>query len=1055
MIKRELDLSFHLDPKQEELYSQLENIGEEIATFYLDALKIINNSEIKSKVNLVAHLAREMDGSLRNIFSETPDEIKCESCNQKINNFSHKNSIYSALNLNPKEEDEFAEKWFSTARKFHGFAHRSGAWKKTKDFESFESYWKEFEEILFELSGSYLNLLNNFDNLLDKEEPNKVILNTLENLLKIEARENYFFRELKKTGWLEGLNNRNYFDPKNIPKPIEFENGWRIHIWKPIKYLEFVSEKLNDDNLDLFMKILNKIIEHREGGNIIDNNNTNYSILKILSNIPADKLEEKHIIFIKETYNSNFENSLISAEIGKSFLPILIDSNRTDLVLKLLKEVILRFMSNERFSFKNFSPVMENYWFVDLFKNNLEYLLKVSHKDLILLSTEKINELINEEENCFHISNFPNLNNLEIHSLSNSYENILLNVLVKSIELKSDNLENDVKLLLKTKKVIFVRVGLFLIDKHYDYLKEIFWELDDNFIENHDLKHELYKLIKNNAIKFTEIQINKIIENIESAEYYIYNEEIRDKILAYKKKEWFEILIPTQNKLVKQEFDKYNKINPNKNKMAGLNFKISDVQVGEAKPLSQEKFNCLEIEDIIKYLNEFKQEEGFGNPSYRGLGEILEQKVINDSNLISENINKFEKMPNRYLPYLFRGFINSSKDKNKFNWEKILNFLNNVIKKEKFWSELTEKQQWFQGEFSNLLEEGLKNENNLIPEYLLNLVKNILLNLSKHEFYFECKSDDTVTFALNSNQGKLISAILFFVFREYNLRKIFNPEIKEYFEEKLKENKFIEINSIIAGYLSQFITIDIKWIEYNFHNIFPRENSKFLKASLDGYFFNNLVYKKSFELIKNKNLYEYLIENFKDWNKNIKSKLTEHIILAFLEDWEDETNVNKLLSFEESVETIIRYIWLRNNKEIIDKEDKVKNIWNLINLKYKSDCKIMSQSLKLLCVFNKLDDDLVQFSLNSTNQNNTIDFSFIIEYLEKFVKESPNSVGNILLRIVENSEDLYDYKKEIVIEIVLELYRSNEKKLADKICNLYAQKHQIYFLREIYNSQSK
>ncbi|MGZ3821562.1 MAG: hypothetical protein ACXVB6_13275, partial [Mucilaginibacter sp.] len=64
-----------LTAEQERIYQGLLQIGELIASFYLDAILIIREEcMLQTKVNLVAHCAREIDGALRGIFA--PDKEK-------------------------------------------------------------------------------------------------------------------------------------------------------------------------------------------------------------------------------------------------------------------------------------------------------------------------------------------------------------------------------------------------------------------------------------------------------------------------------------------------------------------------------------------------------------------------------------------------------------------------------------------------------------------------------------------------------------------------------------------------------------------------------------------------------------------------------------------------------------------------------------------------------------------------------------------------------------------------------------------------------------------
>lgn len=58
-----------LTPRQKKIYRNLQDIGPEIAAFYRDGVKILQNKELETAANLLAHVAREIDGGLRRILA--------------------------------------------------------------------------------------------------------------------------------------------------------------------------------------------------------------------------------------------------------------------------------------------------------------------------------------------------------------------------------------------------------------------------------------------------------------------------------------------------------------------------------------------------------------------------------------------------------------------------------------------------------------------------------------------------------------------------------------------------------------------------------------------------------------------------------------------------------------------------------------------------------------------------------------------------------------------------------------------------------------------------
>ena len=63
-----------LNARQREIYQNLKSIGPEIAAYYLDGIRILQCEDLETSASLLAHIAREIDGGLRDILSS--DEAK-------------------------------------------------------------------------------------------------------------------------------------------------------------------------------------------------------------------------------------------------------------------------------------------------------------------------------------------------------------------------------------------------------------------------------------------------------------------------------------------------------------------------------------------------------------------------------------------------------------------------------------------------------------------------------------------------------------------------------------------------------------------------------------------------------------------------------------------------------------------------------------------------------------------------------------------------------------------------------------------------------------------
>ncbi|GAG62662.1 unnamed protein product [marine sediment metagenome] len=134
---------------------------------------------------------------------------------------------------------------------------------------------------------------------------------------------------------------------------------------------------------------------------------------------------------------------------------------------------------------------------------------------------------------------------------------------------------------------------------------------------------------------------------------------------------------------------------------------------------------------------------------------------------------------------------------------------------------------------------------------------------------------------------------------------------------------------------------------------------------------------------------------------------------------------------------------------------KVKPIWKVLFdvLSQKEESpeyqKIISNISKWLSLIDEIDDEILKWlKLSARYIQVNFNAPFFIEYLLKHAPCSPKKVGELYLEML-NSDVYPEYKMENIQEIVQILYNKKQKKIADKICNMYGAKG-LHFLRTIY-----
>lgn len=1076
MEKKDLP-SKGLTEAQGELVKQLRGIGEEIASFYLDALHIIADDAVQAKTNLLAHLAREIDGGLRDVLASksalnknlalAPEQVRelKERINEElrskglgeIDNIS--GITLSVCNSLGVEKLDLIQEWIIVSAQFNMFAHRHGATRQPREWGAFRDVWERYERILFRLTGSYYDLLETvLGNFLKKERPTKEVIDALKNLFQQEAREHYFFAKLDEIGWLDMLYSEGFFDPKNSPKPAKAPDGqgYLLPFWSVLGYLERMAQKANDEaSQKLILKIVDSIVSYRENEKPIDNPRTKYQLFKILCTIPSNSLEKKHIDFIGESLTSDFHNSLVSADIGKVLLPKLIRDKNKDRCLELL-EVITRYSVDQDAKYDKISALVDEYWFADIVEKDVTGLGIVFPEETASILIKRIREIKLADNLSFNNAWIPTIEDHPQHSFPDRFEAVLVRFLRDILlHMPDDEVKPFIKELLADDASILTRIALFIIDRRYDLLKGIFWSIDENLLASWECKHESYELFKNHAGSFDKKEITKIIDWTESNDYLIPEEWKDDSIkvtqyLAYQKKEWYSALLSSKDEGVLKKFEEYNKISPEPIDHPGF-VAWSEAWSGEVSPLQELELSELSNSKVVEYLEAFKAESGVRKPSERGLAETLTSAVKTNPHKFSDELRLYRNVPMIYRYALVEGFLKAWDDGKIIDWKAILEYVLDVLKHEPDLEVAGfNYHDWFKGLACRLIEAGTKHDNHAFGEDLIPLAKEILLELNPRMPPGEYRSQDYLTFAINSNQGKYLEALLNLSLRKKRLTKdAWDGEIKAIYEETLQKAPSIELHTLLGHYLANFFYLDKEWAKKNIPLIFSR-GGLLTEAALDGYLSGPTVYKEFYFLLKENGIYGAQIREWK--NERINEKITAHICLAYAEGWEtleEDGLISKLLEKKESYDYIIDFFSRISEEQVSKYIEKLRALWKRL-FELNPEGEILGDLLHWVKYFDSIDEEMFTWLLKGTAFVDEFQDTYVfISSLRRLANADPRNVGELFYSLVKCAEEVPTYKAEDVVYIVEVLYASGEKIVADKICNLYAEKD-VHLLKDVY-----
>lgn len=219
-------------------------------------------------------------------------------------------------------------------------------WVKFKEdyisrLPSIEDYQKEKEREEDEQSSrileaapgiedSFIANINILDGILQSGKPTSHQVKFVLGL--INSDNNYaqhFFKKVDKEVWFEILKRKGAFLPENNPLPLPVEDKFVIPFWDVLAFLEKLSIHVKEGKslylIDELLTFIRDVSEHPK-----DNYRTWYILIKILCNLPNDKISNDLLEFIPIWFKGKFGTTLQSSEISNKLLPKFLNETSTE-----------------------------------------------------------------------------------------------------------------------------------------------------------------------------------------------------------------------------------------------------------------------------------------------------------------------------------------------------------------------------------------------------------------------------------------------------------------------------------------------------------------------------------------------------------------------------------------------------------------------------------------------------------------------------------------------------------------------------------------------------
>ncbi|MHC4474744.1 MAG: toll/interleukin-1 receptor domain-containing protein [Planctomycetota bacterium] len=920
-------------------------------------------------------------------------------------------------------------------------------------------------------------------------------LQGIEKWLGYEGADDYFFvkrlPELDEAWkWLVPLKDKGYFKGDRNPRPEEVKDqpgSYAIRLWNVLPYLEKVAEdnrkNPRDEIADALVEIVDDVISYRDAeGKRVDNYRTDWFMTKIIFKLPPDKWEEKHIDFVGTTARSGSGGDLVESDIGGTILPALIENGKRELVLRLL-DIALDYRRTGKGGRREIEPVVKKYWLKEALQRHTAAIAKVCGVDAAEISVKKIRRLVAERENRFWNVWITSIEDSAQNQFPDMYECQLV-FFVRDVlrNLPPEAVRGTVKRLLGEKPSILRRLGVNCIDTHYDKLKGLFWEWAGNPLDDYELMHEIFVLLKSNCKAFSETEIGQVVEWIEKKQYGEYDtpEEERTGV-AYWKKEWLSAVLETGDARVASDYEKYDEVNPAELDHPGFAVWHETGVVRDVSPVEASELAQWSNEDIAKFLREFKGDEDKAGRrgSEEALGDCLSARVRDNPQKFAGDMRPFLDVPQMYQDTIVRAFNTAWEAKKEFSLGGVLEFIEELVGSESFWSEpygdtRYHYRNWTIGQMAEFLQAGTRHDDHAFDaEYLAEIerILGVLVEKAPSDISGGGRVVDSV---LQSPRAKVFDAMILYALRYarlYNRKKRVRwpKTIKTEFTKRL--DKAVEPRPdyllTLTRYLPNLLYLDNDWVLANIERIFPLHDEERWKLAFEGYLgYTGTVYEKLYRQLRQNGHYARALgTSFEE--EYTREKLVQHIAVGFLEDWEKVEDSGSLISLllkkkdPEDLGELVGFLnTIKKGEGRRKLEEKIKGLWGAMAnlLEPEQDKKEYQQVLSKLNfwvgIIAEIDDEVKEWvKLTAKYAGVGWNGDILVGHLAEHVEKTPAYVGEIYVEMLSGGT-YPDHDHEEIRRVVESVYQSGYREYGNAICNMYGEVG-YYFLRDLYQKYAK
>ncbi|KPD20915.1 hypothetical protein [Idiomarina zobellii] len=816
----------------------------------------------------------------------------------------------------------------------------------------------------------------------------------LQRVLDDPYLQPWLFKKVDNLVWFDAFKDSGLFSPELNPEPFKTaDNTFKIPSWPITEYLVSSSLRLKEEHdvkiAQQYLKLLREVTQYAA-----DNKQSNYrtwwQFSKVLRNLPLEVITLEDLDCVSYWLNDKFDRYLVNKEISEWMLELIdIDTEKSVSFAIFLLDKLFEIKSVEgRYADKKQEAELgfDDYLAGEFVEENALALGEKLGSTVVNLCERKLKEVLDINRNDKWSNIWRNaIPEHKQNSHQNDADDIVLKLfrdtLLGYVKKESDNNANEKLIeLINSDYQTIRRVGIYVASECFEQLEQQTKTLviqPDNF--NDKYRHELWHFINKNFSLLQGQQQKSVIESIESLN--VTDEEtgaLLDKPTAYKQSNWF-AAIKDENEITQAMYQACVYITGVEPDHPDFSCYMGGGVAVDVSPLSVSELAVMleDIDELINFLNEYKEVGHFNEPGIEGLANTFEELVLLESGEVLNNLEAFIELKPHYLHKIFSAYSKLWGDKAQRPWSdlwpKIINFASKVFNEESFWTSADNAKpapfigdkHWVISSYCRLVESGCeKDEHAFSLELTSDVKKTLELILSRESGEDFSDDSDAVSIAINSSRGRCLEAYIKLslyqcrnVEKDLEQHKQIWADYQPTFDDELNkpetagEYEFITIQLM---YVRNFLYLSKDWTVQNIDKIFGEKSSLQWRCALQAYSYVGWLIPEIHTHFKEREYYPTLLDD-EALSDEVKGRYIEYACIAYLQkrdQLDDESLLKLILSRqkENELSKVVWFLWSIRDHNLEMTKNLVFSLWpdlvELIN-QQNSDKKPLASKLAL------------------------------------------------------------------------------------------------------------